>query len=319
MSTVSNPPTSAAAAQVTIKQFLEAGVHFGHQTRRWNPKMAKYIFGERNDIYIIDLKKTMKMFRESCDYAKTIGISGKEILFVGTKKQAQDTIREEATKAGMPYVNHRWLGGMLTNFATVSRSIKRLQLLEKMEADGTLALRSKKEQSRLMKEKDKLVKNLGGIKNMKGLPSAMFVVDPNNEDIAVHEANRLGIPVIAITDTNCDPDPIQWIVPANDDAIRSVQLITSKIAESLMEGRMEFDKQVTDGMVETQAQAEGSDLDATVVDPNALLENEAPVIKDFDGATEIPDSLVIEDTKDSTSVDLFEETTVDDIEEDFQK
>ena len=204
-------PVSNAAAQVTIKQFLEAGVHFGHQTRRWNPKMAKFIFGERNDIYIIDLKKTMKMFREACDYAKSVGNTGKQILFVGTKKQAQDNIREEAIKAGMPYVNHRWLGGMLTNFQTVSRSIKRLQLLEKWETEGSMALRSKKEQSRLLKEKEKLVKNLGGIKDMKGLPAALFIVDPHSEQIAVQEANRLKIPIIAITDTNCNPDPIQWV------------------------------------------------------------------------------------------------------------
>lgn len=237
--------TTTAAAQVTIKHFLEAGVHFGHQTRRWNPKMKKFIFGERDDIYIIDLKKTMKCFRDACDFAKSVGISGGEVLFIGTKKQAQDTIKQEALRAGMPYVNHRWLGGMLTNFFTIRKSIDRLHLLEKMEQDGSLEHRSKKEISALMKEKDKLEKNLGGVKNMKNLPSALFVVDPNTEEIAVREANRLKIPVIAITDTNCDPDPIQWIIPANDDAIRSVLLLTTKIADSVIEGRQELEKDIT--------------------------------------------------------------------------
>ncbi len=322
MSNTPNLPTSAAAAQVTIKQFLEAGVHFGHQTRRWNPKMEKFIFGERNDIYIIDLKKTMKMFRDATDFAKFLGSEGKDVLFVGTKKQAQDTIREEALKAGMPYVNNRWLGGMLTNFATVSRSIKRLHLLEKMEQDGSLQLRSKKEQSRLMKEKDKLEKNLGGIKYMKTTPSALFIVDPHTETIAVREANRLHIPVIAITDTNCDPDPIDWVIPANDDAIRSIGLITSKISESIIEGRMEFDKNLADAIAaaaaaeeETQKVLEGvSDTELTKeeFEEKEFVAIDAIDEKEFTETSESTDLLDINDMLKETDSDI-------DIRNEFKK
>jgi len=320
MSTTPNLPTSAAAAQVTIKQFLEAGVHFGHQTRRWNPKMAKYIFGERNDIYIIDLKKTMKMFRDASDFAKSIGLDGKEVLFVGTKKQAQETIKEEAIKAGMPYVNNRWLGGMLTNFATVNRSIKRLHMLEKMEQDGSLQLRSKKEQSRLMKEKDKLEKNLGGIKYMKTLPAALFVVDPHTENIAVKEANRLNIPVLAITDTNCDPDPVNWVIPANDDAIRSIGLITSKISESIIEGRMEFDKQLAEGIAaaataeENQKVTEGeaeTDLTKEEFEEKEFVTLDVVDEKEIE-ATESTDLLDIDDMLKETDSDT-------DIMDEFKK
>ncbi len=312
--------TSSSAAQVTIKQFLEAGVHFGHQTRRWNPKMAKFIFGERNDIYIIDLKKTMKMFRDACEFAKVTSATGAEVLFVGTKKQAQDTIKLEAERAGMPYVNHRWLGGMLTNYTTISKGIKRLQLLEKMEQDGSLALRSKKEAARLMKEKDKLNKNLGGVKNMKGLPAAVYIVDPHTEEIAVKEANRLGIPIIAITDTNCDPDPIQWIVPANDDAIRSVQLITSRIADSVLEGRLELQKQISDL---TGVPAEG--VVAVPVDTDAVKESAVPLVLDItetafkpgeleglaDDKLEVPDLLDVEE--------LLKDDKFEEIEEEFKE
>ncbi|MDI6785003.1 MAG: 30S ribosomal protein S2 [bacterium] len=227
---------------LTMKEFLEAGVHFGHQTRRWNPKMARYIFGERNGIYIIDLKKTMKLFNDACKIVREKVGAGEEILFVGTKKQAQETIREEATRCGMPYVNTRWLGGMLTNFATISKGIKRLLELEKMEQDGSLQLRTKKEAAQLMKEKMRLLKNLGGVKTMQRVPKLVFIVDPHSEQIAVHEANRLEIPTVAIVDTNCNPDQITYVIPANDDAIRSVKLITSRIADAVLEGKAMLEK-----------------------------------------------------------------------------
>ena len=227
---------------LTMKEFLEAGVHFGHQTRRWNPKMSRYIFGERNGIYIIDLKKTMKLFSDACKIVKEKVGAGEEVLFVGTKKQAQETIREEATRCGMPYVNTRWLGGMLTNFTTISKGIKRLLELEKMEQDGSLQLRTKKEAAQLMKEKVRLLKNLGGVKMMQQVPGLVFIVDPHTEQIAVHEANRLGVSIVAIVDTNCNPDQITYVIPANDDAIRSVKLITSKIADAVLEGKAMFEK-----------------------------------------------------------------------------
>ena len=248
---------TSSTPSLTMKEFLEAGVHFGHQTRRWNPKMSRYIFGERNGIYIIDLKKTMKLFNDACKVVKEKVGSGEEVLFVGTKKQAQETIREEATRCGMPYVNNRWLGGMLTNFATISKGIKRLRELEKMEQDGILQLRTKKEAAQLMKEKNRLLKNLGGVKNMQRVPGLVFIVDPHTEQIAVHEANRLDIPTLAIVDTNCDPDQITHVIPANDDAIRSVKLITSKIAEAVLEGKGMFEK----GLVE---QISGEAMEAAI-------------------------------------------------------
>ena len=231
---------------LTMKEFLEAGVHFGHQTRRWNPKMARYIFGERNGIYIIDLKKTMKLFNDACKIVREHVAAGEEVLFVGTKKQAQETIRDEANRCGMPYVNNRWLGGILTNFATVSKGIRRLLELEKMEQDGSLQLRTKKEAAQLMKEKTRLLKNLGGVKIMNRIPSLIFIVDPHTEQIAVHEGNRLEIPIVAIVDTNCDPDQITHVIPANDDAIRSVKLITSKIADAVLEGKAMLEKAIID-------------------------------------------------------------------------
>jgi small subunit ribosomal protein S2 len=231
---------------LTMKEFLEAGVHFGHQTRRWNPKMARYIFGERNGIYIIDLKKTMKLFNDACKIVRERVAAGDDVLFVGTKKQAQETIRDEATRCGMPYVNNRWLGGILTNFATVSKGIRRLLELEKMEQDGSLQLRTKKEAAQLMKEKSRLLKNLGGVKIMQHIPSLIFIVDPHTEQIAVHEALRLEIPIVAIVDTNCDPDQITHVIPANDDAIRSVKLITSKIADAVLEGKAMLEKAIID-------------------------------------------------------------------------
>ena len=219
-----------------MKQLLEAGVHFGHQTRRWNPKMAPYIFTERNGIYIIDLQKTVKMVEEAYNFVRTIAEDGKKILFVGTKKQAQESVKEEAERCGMFYVNERWLGGMLTNFQTIRKRIERLFELERMEDEGVFALLPKKEVAQLMHERDKLQRFLGGIKEMTELPGALFVVDPRKERIAIAEAKKLNIPIIAIVDTNCDPDEIDFIIPGNDDAIRAVKLLTGKIADAILEG-----------------------------------------------------------------------------------
>lgn len=224
-------------AVISMKQLLEAGVHFGHQTRRWNPKMAPYIFTERNGIYIIDLQKTVKKVDEAYDFLRSVAEEGKSVLFVGTKKQAQEAIKEEALKAGMYYVNERWLGGMMTNFATIRKSINRLKELEAMEQDGTFEVLSKKEVLSLKREMEKLEKSLGGIKDMDKLPGALFVVDPRKERIAVAEARKLDIPIVAIVDTNCDPDEIDYVIPGNDDAIRAVKLLISRMADAVIEGR----------------------------------------------------------------------------------
>ena len=222
---------------ISIKQLLEAGVHFGHHTRRWNPKMAEYIFTERNGIYIIDLQKTVKKFEESYMFVRELSANGGNVLFVGTKKQAADTIKEEAERAGQYYVNVRWPGGMLTNFKTIRKSINRLNQLEKMAQDGTFDLLPKKEVAALQKEIFDLEKNYGGIKTMEKLPDAIFIVDPRKEKIAVLEAKKLGIPVVAIVDTNCDPDDADYIIPGNDDAIRAIKLISSVLADAVIEGR----------------------------------------------------------------------------------
>ena len=222
---------------ITIKQLLEAGVHFGHHTRRWNPKMQEYIFTERNGIYIIDLQKTVKKFEEAYNFTRDLSMQGGTLLFVGTKKQAADAIREEAERCGMFFVNVRWLGGMLTNYKTIKMSIERLRSLEKMQEDGTFDMLPKKEVAALQKEMFNLEKNLGGIKNMKGLPAAVFIVDPRKEHNAVLEAKKLGIPVVAIVDTNCDPDDADYIIPGNDDAIRAIRLISSVIADAVLEGK----------------------------------------------------------------------------------
>lgn len=221
---------------VSMKQLLEAGVHFGHQTRRWNPKMREYIFTDRNGIYIIDLQKTVKKVEEAYNFLRSVAEEGKTVLFVGTKKQAQEAVKEEAVRCGQFYVNQRWLGGMLTNFTTIRKRIERLHELERMEQDGTFAVLPKKEVAELLKEKARLEKFLGGIKDMKELPGALFVVDPRKEKIAVAEARRLGIPVVAIVDTNCDPDEVDYVIPGNDDAIRAVKLLTSKMADAILEG-----------------------------------------------------------------------------------
>jgi len=222
---------------ISMKQLLEAGVHFGHQTRRWNPKMAPYIFTDRNGIYIIDLQKTVRKVEDAYNYVKQLSMSGESILFVGTKKQAQESVRDEAERCGMFYVNQRWLGGMLTNFQTIRLRIDRLHELENMEANGTLEVLPKKEVAQLLHEKEKLQKFLGGIKDMRRLPGALFVVDPRKERIAVAEARKLGIPIVAIVDTNCDPDEVDYIIPGNDDAIRAVRLLTGKMAEAVLEGK----------------------------------------------------------------------------------
>jgi len=223
-------------ATLTMKELLEAGVHFGHQTKRWNPKMQKYIFGERNGIYIIDLQKTLKKFREAYAYVRDLAASGGTVLFVGTKKQAQETVFEEAGRCGMFYVNHRWLGGTLTNFATIRKSIARLKKLDEMSETGEYERLPKKEVIGLERERAKLESALVGIKNMDGLPSGVFVIDPKKEKIAVEEAQRLAIPIVAIVDTNCDPTGIDYPIPGNDDAIRAVRLITSRMADAILEG-----------------------------------------------------------------------------------
>ena len=221
---------------VSMKQLIESGVHFCHQTRRWNPKMAKYIFTERNGIYIIDLQKTVKKLEEAYNFVRDLSVEGKSVLFVGTKKQAQDSVKEEAERAGAYYVNARWLGGMLTNFTTIRTRIERLKQLRTMEEDGTFELLPKKEVVKLNLEIEKLEKFLGGIKDMKEIPGALFIIDPRKERIAVAEAKKLGIPIVAIVDTNCDPDEVDYVIPGNDDAIRAVKLISSAIANAIIEG-----------------------------------------------------------------------------------
>jgi len=241
---------------VSMKQLLEAGVHFGHQTRRWNPKMAQYIFTERNGIYIIDLQKTVKKLDEAYMFIRDIAKDGGEVLFVGTKKQAGDSVKEEAERCGMHFVNARWLGGMMTNFKTITRRIDRLAQLRKMEEDGTFELLPKKEVIKLKLEIEKLEKFIGGIKNMKKLPAALFVVDPKKEKIAVAEARKLNIPIVAIVDTNCDPDEVDYVIPGNDDAIRAVKLIAGAMASAILEGRQGSDEAAEAPAEEAEAPAE---------------------------------------------------------------
>lgn len=224
-------------AKVTMRQMLEAGLHFGHQTRRWNPKMKPYIYGPRNGIYIVNLDVTMKMFRKAYGYIVDVVADGGNVLFVGTKRQAQAIFKEEAERCGMFFVNHRWLGGMMTNFQTIKYSVDRLKKIETMQEDGSINRFPKKEMLLMEKERIKLDRNLGGIKNMRGLPDVLFIVDPRKEDIAVNEASKLGIPVVALTDTNCDPDGVDYVIPGNDDAIRAIKLMASLIAEAVIEGK----------------------------------------------------------------------------------
>ena len=231
-------------ARVTLKQLLEAGVHFGHQTKRWNPKMAKYIFGEKNGIYIIDLEKTLKSLDQACDFLLKVASAGNAVLFVGTKKQAQTPIEEAAVRCHMPYVKERWLGGMLTNFSTIKKSISRLEQIEAMEKEGTYEFLKKKEVMHLQKEREKLMKNLSGVRNMHRLPGAVFVIDPKKEEIAIREAIRLNIPVIALIDTNSDPDLVTYPIPGNDDAIRAIKLFCQMMGDVILEGKQKYEQTV---------------------------------------------------------------------------
>ena len=254
-------------ARVELDALLQSGAHFGHLTRRWNPKMAAFIFGERNGIYIIDLQKTLKLFKDASKFVTELCSGGKTILFVGTKRQAQEAIAEEATRAGMPYINQRWLGGLLTNWVTVQKSVKRLQELDEMATDGRYELLTKKEVIKLERERKHLQANLAGIKTMKRLPDALFIVDSNNEAIAVKEARKLGIPVVAVVDTNCDPTVVDYVIPGNDDALRAIRLFTSKIADSAAEGvNLVGDKAFAEESPLPEAEAEAAAEDAAPVE-----------------------------------------------------
>lgn len=258
-------------SSITMKQLLEAGVHFGHQTKRWEPKMKPYIFGARNGIHIIDLQKTVHLFKEACKFIKETAARGDAVLFVGTKKQAQDAIIEEAKRCGMFYVNQRWLGGTLTNFKTVKQSIARLKRIEQMKTDGTFDALTKKEVALLEKEREKLEKTIGGIKEMERLPGVIFIIDSKKEEIAVSEAKKLGIPIVAVVDTNCDPTGIDYIIPGNDDAIRAVRLFAQKVADAVLEG-----KQGTEQPVATEAVEGKAAVDATA--PEAVPTEEATAL-----------------------------------------
>jgi len=268
---------------VKMKELLESGVHFGHQTKRWNPKMKKYIFGARNGIYIIDLQQTVKMFKTACDFIADTVESGKSVLFVGTKKQARESIYEEANRCEMFYVHNRWLGGMMTNFPTIKKSIDRLNHLNTITADGSINLYPKKERLKLEKSRVKLDNTLGGIRSMKSLPGAIFVVDPKKESIAVNEGRRLGIPIVAIVDTNCDPDAIDYLIPGNDDAIRAVKLLTSRIADACIEGKERYsekeqaaaDKAGEEEVVEKEAPMKTGPVERRVVSDG----KEGPIVE----------------------------------------
>ena len=260
-------------ATITMKELLEAGVHFGHQTKRWNPKMKEFIFGERNGIYIIDLQKTLKMFKEASKFVQDLANDGRIVLFVGTKRQAQDAIAEEAQKCGMFYINQRWLGGLLTNWVTVQKSVKRLKELDEMATDGRYELLPKKEVIKLERERKHLQANLAGIKNMSRLPDAIFVIDSNKEQIAVREARKLGIPVVAVVDTNCDPSEVDYVIPGNDDALRAIRLFTSKISESIAEGaQLMTDKQVADMQAASDAAQAATDAATEYVAAEAAVD-----------------------------------------------
>ncbi|RCX11388.1 SSU ribosomal protein S2P [Anaerobacterium chartisolvens] len=274
---------------ISMKQLLEAGVHFGHQTRRWNPKMAEYIFTERNGIYIIDLQKTVKKVEEAYYFIREVAMNGEDVLFIGTKKQAQEAIKEEAERSSQYFVNQRWLGGMLTNFKTIQKRINRLKQLDEMESTGVFDVLPKKEVIKLKKEMNDLEKNLGGIKNMKRLPGAMFIVDPRKERNAILEARKLGIPVVAIVDTNCDPDEVDYVIPGNDDAIRAVKLIAAKISDAIMEGR------------------QGEQMD----DPEASVKEEAvkEVVKEVvkEAVKEVAEEVVEEAEKEAVSAGAIDQ------------
>jgi len=278
-------------AYITIRELLEAGVHFGHQTKRWNPKMKPYIFGARNGIYIIDLQKSVRMFKDVYDFISDISSNGKSVLFVGTKKQARESVYEEANRAEMFYVHNRWLGGMLTNFQTIKKSIDRLKHLRTIENDGTINNYPKKERLKLGKERVKLDSTLGGISEMNGLPGAIFVVDPKNEAIAVREGRRLGIPIVAIVDTNCDPDDIDYIIPGNDDAIRSIRLITSRIADACVEGKERY----------AEKKAAESDKDKGTMEEPKIAKS----AKESDASEENSEKTVVADGSDGPVVEMI--------------
>jgi len=278
-------------ASITMKELLEAGVHFGHQTKRWNPKMKQYIFGERNGIYIIDLQKTLKLFKEATQFVADLVAQGKIVLFVGTKRQAQDAIAEEANRCSMFFVNQRWLGGLLTNFSTIQKSIKRLKELDSMATDGRYELLPKKEVTRLERERTALEKNLSGIKNMPRLPDAIFVIDSKNEEIAVAEARRLGIPVIAIVDTNCDPDFVDYVIPGNDDALRAIRLFTTKISDSVLEGQaMAKDASSNQQIV---AKDEGEDEGGEGSEPRERTRAMRSIDQPTEGSVEPPEAAIM--------------------------
>lgn len=281
---------------ISMKQLLEAGVHFGHQTRRWNPKMKSYIFTERNGIYIIDLQRTVKRIDEAYNYFKDIAARGEKVLFVGTKKQAQESVQKEADRCEMFYVNQRWLGGMLTNFSTIKKRINRLFELEKMEEDGLFEVLSKKEVIRLKHEKAKLDKFLSGIKHMKSLPVAVFIIDPRKERIAVAEARKLGIPIVAIVDTNCDPDEIDLIIPGNDDAIRAVKLITGKMADAVIEGKQGL--QMREEQEKVMAEAEAAEQAAK----QAEAEEQAKQAEAVEEAAEVQEKIVVQEANEGKEV-----------------
>jgi small subunit ribosomal protein S2 len=271
-------------SNITMKEFLEAGVHFGHQTRRWNPKMKEYIYGERNGIYIIDLQKTLKLFKEAAKFLADLARNGRVILFVGTKRQAQEAIAEEAQRCQMFYINHRWLGGLLTNHTTIQRSIQRLRELEEMSRDGRYDLLTKKEVQRLERERKHLDQNLAGIKEMPGMPEALFVVDSSKEEIAVLEARKLGIPVVAIVDTNCDPEVVDYVIPGNDDALRAIRLFTSRIADAIIEGRQQaLEKQMEEEKIAAEKAAEELEAQrqAEAIEAGDLIVGETEVAFDM--------------------------------------
>jgi len=269
---------------ISMKELLEAGVHFGHQTKRWNPKMKEYIFGERNGIYIIDLQKTLKLFKDAMRYVGEMAAQGKTVLFVGTKRQAQDAVAEEATRCQQYYVNQRWLGGLLTNMSTVQRSIKRLKELDALASEGSWEGRAKKEVGRLERERKHLQQNLAGIKDMSGLPDLLFVIDSNKEAIAVKEARKLGIPVVAVVDTNCDPDEVDYVIPGNDDALRAIRLFTTKIADAVAEGRTLATEQefTAEKIVGEEPTSEELPVDTSYFDPKYAEQLMSETLSDED-------------------------------------
>lgn len=294
--------------EITMKELLEAGVHFGHQTRRWNPKMKEYIFGERNGIHIIDLQKTLKMFREASRQVSDHAARGKSILFLGTKRQAQEAIAEEAKRCGMFFVNHRWLGGTLTNWATLQKSIKRMKLLKAMVEDGRVTTLPKKEAARHDRELKHLNQNFEGVENMTALPDLMFVIDPNAEVNAVKEARRMGVPVVAIVDTNCDPDLVDWVIPGNDDALRAIRLFTSKVADAVLAGRQQYE-QTQIAEQKAAEGAEGGEEGVEYVDTSAYEQYEKQEGDFVEGEPVVEASAEETPAEEAPVADIAKETT----------